>query len=347
VRETIAKRIARPPLEIARLLAGRYPAAPSISYIPALAWIKTLELSSLLKDEALRTKVVGQVQPWLAGEKPLLGDRLQLTTVAGTLVFAELADAGAGDAAARRLALEGADAALKEKAGGIPQYGQGWTDDMFMAAAILARTAAFEGRSHDLDRAAQIQIAYAARLQQPDGIFNHAVDGPAAWGRGNGFAAFGLMETLTAMQAARGRQVPAGGAARTATAYHPARAALLEIFRKQMAALKRWQAPDGMWREIIDRPGAYREETATAMILTAMSRGIRRGWLDRSYATVTDRAWRALSAHITEAGALVDVCTGTGAGPTARYYYDRPAIEGPDDRGGAMALVAAMERLAR
>ena len=49
------------------------------------------------------------------------------------------------------------------------------------------------GRAGDLDRSAQIQIAYAARLQQPDGIFNHATDGPAAWGRGNGFAAFGLM----------------------------------------------------------------------------------------------------------------------------------------------------------
>jgi hypothetical protein len=46
----------------------------------------------------------------------------------------------------------------------------------------------------------------------------------------------------------------------------------------------------------------------------------------------------ALSAHVTEDGGLVDVCSGTGAGPTARYYFDRPAIEGPDDRGGAMAL---------
>ena len=57
------------------------------------------------------------------------------------MVFAELAKADAANAAARELALEGADAALKEKAGGIPQYGQGWTDDMFMASAILARTA--------------------------------------------------------------------------------------------------------------------------------------------------------------------------------------------------------------
>ena len=89
--------------------------------------------------------MLAQVQPWLAGEKSLLGDRIQLTTVAGTMVFAELAKADPANAAARRLALEGADAALKEKAGGIPQYGQGWTDDMFMASAILARTGSMPG----------------------------------------------------------------------------------------------------------------------------------------------------------------------------------------------------------
>jgi unsaturated rhamnogalacturonyl hydrolase len=330
LRAAMTRRTRRSPLDLARLLAARYPAAPSISYIPALAWIKTLDLSTRIGDQALRTKVLDQIQPWLSGDKPLLGDRIQLTTVAGTMVFAQLAQADSANAAARQLAIEGADAALKEKADGIPQYGQGWTDDMFMASAILARTASMPGRGGDLDRAAQLLIAYAGRLQQPDGIFNHAADGPAAWGRGNGFAAFGLMETLTAMRAG-----------------HPSRAALLAIFQKQMKGLAAWQAPDGMWREIIDKPGAYREETATAMILTAMARGVRLGWLDKSFEPVVERAWRALSAHITEVGALVDVCTGTGAGPTARYYYDRPAIEGPDDRGGAMALVAAMEQLSR
>ena len=106
---------------------------------------------------------MAQVQPWLSGEKPLLGDRIQLTTVAGTMVFAELAKADAANAAARTLALEGADAALKEKADGIPQYGQGWTDDMFMASAILARTAVDAGtRARSRSRRAA-----ADRLRRP------------------------------------------------------------------------------------------------------------------------------------------------------------------------------------
>jgi rhamnogalacturonyl hydrolase YesR len=79
------------------------------------------------------------------------------------------------------------------------------------------------------------------------------------------------------------------------------------------------------------------------MVASAMARGIRLGWLDRTYRQVAQRAWLALAAHITTDGLITDVCASTGAGPTERYYLDRAAISGADDRGGAMALFAAME----
>jgi rhamnogalacturonyl hydrolase YesR len=122
------------------------------------------------------------------------------------------------------------------------------------------------------------------------------------------------------------------------------RARLLEIYRLQMSGMLPLQAPDGMWRQVVDEPGAYREESATAMTLTAMARGIRLGWLDaRTYRSVVDRAWRALAAHITESGAIVDICASTGSQATLRLYLDRPAVSGVDDRGGAMGLLAALE----
>jgi hypothetical protein len=58
---------------------------------------------------------------------------------------------------------------------------------------------------------------------------------------------------------------------------------------------------------------------------------------------VVDRAWRGLLARVGEDGALLDVCTGTGAGATKQYYLDRAAVAGADDRGGAMVLTAALE----
>jgi unsaturated rhamnogalacturonyl hydrolase len=316
--EAIAKRVARETLAIARQLAQRYPETPAISYIPSVAWVDTLRLAALTGDDALRTKVREQTRPWVSGDKALFGDRIQLTAVAGTMIFADLA--AAGDTSAQPLAARGADLARAKKADGALEYGQGWTDDMFMTSSIVSRVSP--------GGAAALLIEYASRLQRPDGLFNHAVNGPAAWGRGNGFAAFGLTEALT-----------------TIPAQDPQRPKLLEIFQRHMTAVRAHQAPDGAWRQVIDEPGAYREETATAMLLAAMARGIRFGWIDGSFRSTVERAWRALAAHIAEDGTLVDVCTSTGAGPTRRYYLDRAALSGADDRGGAMALRAAVEMI--
>jgi rhamnogalacturonyl hydrolase YesR len=317
----LAKRVERDPLAIARVLANRYPQAPIMSYIPTVAWTNMLRLAAITGEDEWRVKVREQTNAWISGEKAPLGDQKLLTSIAGYMIFGELA-ALDGNARARALLIEGAGLAGEQQANGTYANGRGWTDDMFMATAVLART----GTEAFTDLAARQLIDYAARLQRADGLFIHAIDGPVTWGRGNGFAAFGLMEALTAMPES-----------------HPSRSRLLDIYRRQMQAARTNQAPDGSWREIIDLPGAYREETATAMLMSAMARGIRLGWIDKSYEPVVQRAWRALSAHIVEDGTLVDVCTGTGAGPTRRYYYDRPAIDGPDDRGGAMALLAAIE----
>ena len=174
---------------------------------------------------------------------------------------------------------------------------------------------------------AALLTGYAARLQQPSGLFIHAESGPHAWGRGNGFAAFGLIEALTHLPAS-----------------WPARAQVLDdLSAGQMRGLAERQAADGAWREVIDEPGSYREFTATAMIVTAMARGLRLGWLDASFRPVVERAWRAVAVRIAEDGDLVDVCTGTGAGrdATRDYYLTRPAIfgrrrswwgDGPDRR---------------
>ncbi len=318
VAEVMRARIGRDPLTLAKLLAKRYPETPSISYIPSVAWTQTLRLADVVKDDALKEKVKAQTQPWVSGEKKLFGDRIQLTAVAGTMVF--------GDLGADALFEQGVAAAAANKADGVAEYGQGWTDDMFMGTVILARAGARPGGAQYFDVAANRLIAYAGKLQQPSGLFNHATDGPAAWGRGNGFAALGLVELLTRMPES-----------------HRSRAQLLDIYRRQMTAVRAQQAPDGAWREIIDEPGAYREESATAMLMTAMARGIRLGWLDRSYEPIVQRAWRALAAHVAEDGTIVDICTNTGAGPTKRYYFDRQAVTGADDRGGAMALLGALE----
>ena len=325
LRAVILDRIARDPLDIARLMARRYPSTPGISYIPALAWVHTLRVAAMDGDASLREKVMTEVRPWLSGEQPLFGDRVSYAAIAGTMIFSEIArlpDSGADGEAAARLAAEGVALGAAEVSPGEGEHASGWSDDFFLGTIAAVRA----GDEDGLAAAVRLVLATAARLQQPDGLLHHDADAPIAWGRGNGFGALGLAELLTVLPDD-----------------HPDRAGILDIHRRHLEAMRAQQAPDGMWRQIVDVPGSYRETSVTAMTLTAMARGIRRGWLDESYRPVVDRAWRALLAHVADDGTLVDVCFSTGAGPTERHYLDRPAVNGADDRGGAMVLGAALE----
>jgi unsaturated rhamnogalacturonyl hydrolase len=325
LRQALLRRTGRSPLDVASVLAEKYPQEPGIAYIPAVAWTSALRLAKLKGDDRLREKVRKAAAPYLSGATPSLTGEPDTVKLGGHLLFADLAELD-NDPAARKLALDAANRYRPEKAEDPARYGRFWTDDMFMTATLLGRAGRLSGDRSYFDLMARTLTAYAGKLQRPDGLFVHAPDGPHAWGRGNGFAALGLMEALAALPAD-----------------HPQRAAVLESYRRQMAALKGVQAPDGTWRQMIDHPESYREVTATAMNLAAMARGIRLGWLDPSYLPVAQRAWSGLSAHVAEDGTLVDVCAGTGAGPTLRYYYERPALTGADDRGGAMSLLAAVE----
>ena len=323
LRNELDRRMARDPLAVAGLMARRYPGTPSISYIPALAWVHTLRVAEMDDDASLRDKVLEEIRPWLSGEQPLFGNRISFAALAGTMIFSALTGLPGDDGeTAARLAAEGVALAAAETAPGMPERASGWSDDFFLGTIAAVRAGDPEG----LAAAVRLVTTTAARLQQPSGLFHHDADAPTAWGRGNGFGALGLSELLTVLPAD-----------------HPEREAVLDIHRRHLAGMRSQQAPDGMWRQIVDVPGSYRETSVTAMTLTAMARGIRRGWLDDSYRPAVDRAWRALLAHVADDGALVDVCFSTGAGPTRRHYLDRPAVNGADDRGGAMVLGAALE----
>ena len=322
LRTTIVGRVERDPLTVARVLAERYPEDPRMSYIPGVAWVNTLRLAELTDDAALTAKVLRDVQPWLEGEPPF-GDQAGLPTIAGTMVFSQIAKMPAlPQATAGKLAAQGVAAAAEESEPGRPRHGSGWSDDLFLGTVAAAHAAEPDG----LNATARLILAYADRLQQPNGLYHHAEDAPTAWGRGNGFGAMGVAETLTALPQD-----------------HPDRSAILDVYVRHMRGLRADQAPDGMWRQVVDLPGSYRESSVTALTLSAMARGIRLGWLDDSYTPVVERAWRALLAHVVDDGTMVDVCISTGAGPTLRHYLDRTAVNGADDRGGAMALAAALE----
>ena len=323
--DAILARISRTPLEIASVLADRYPASPAMSYISSVAWSNTLRLAARLDDDALVEKVRNQMAPFLSGKTPTVTEPYRLTSLAGLFAFVDFSEPGQSDEALN-LAIAGAEYMFPQSPETILRSPTGWTDDMFMASSLLSRIGAYTKDARYGTTVGRLLASYAESLQRSDGLFVHSVRGPHAWGRGNGFAILGLTEALAFL--------PDDWAERPQ---------ILDIYRRHAEALVRHQAPDGMWQQVVDEPGSYRELTVTSMTLVALARGVRLGWLDDSYRSVIDRAWLGVAAHVAEDGAVVDASTSTGAGPTKQYYLDRTAIFGPDDRGGAMALWAAME----
>jgi rhamnogalacturonyl hydrolase YesR len=315
----------RQPLDVAKLLASRYPEAPIMSYIPGIAWSSALRLAQLTGDASWKEKPRRDMQPFIAGEKPAIAPPYLLTSLAGHAAFSDLA-ALDGNAAAGALAKKAADFILGDSPDEIVRFPRKWTDDMFMATTLLARVAARERDERYAQAVGRLLRSYAGKLQRPDGLFIHALDGPHAWGRGNGFALLGLAEAL---------------------AYMPPdwseREAMLEIYRKQINALAERQSDDGAWRQVVDEPDSYRELTVTAMTVAGMARGVRLGWLKRDFMPAIERGWKAVLVRVNADGTLRDVCAGTGAGETKEYYLKRPVVNGADDRGGAMVLLAAVE----
>jgi len=201
-----------------------------------------------------------------------------------------------------------------------------WIDDMYMIASLQCQAYRATGKAVYLARAALELDAYAKRLQRPEGLFFHGPEAPHFWGRGNGWVAAALAELLSVLPDADQRK-----------------ADLVRAFRRMMDALLAHQAEDGMWRQLVDHPEAWKETSATAMFGYAMAGGTRSGVLPVDlFRPACERAWEALSRYVDERGRLDEVCAGTGQKDDVSFYLERPRVKG-DLHGQAALLWFASE----
>ena len=327
------QRVRRSPIEVAEQLAKRYGhSLKAVQYIPAVAVIGRIRLSELTNDPSHRQDTEKLLAPYVAGTQKAISDKPSGSDFAGHLVFGELARRTNDEPTkAKLIALAKAAADFAFDKDGQPREAMPghveMSDAVFMACPILAQVGQLTGdvKYHDM---AVRHLAFMRKLcARTDGLYRNSPLNDAAWGRGNGFPALGLALTLTDLPAE-----------------HPGRAEMLRAFQEHLAALRTHQDPTGLWHQVIDVEGSYRELTATCMITFAMLRGMKHGWLDRAtYEPCVRKAWPAILARIGSDGSLIDVCEGTGKQTSLRAYLDRKAILGPDDRGGAMTLLVATE----
>lgn len=295
-------------------------------YAEAAAAYGALKYARVSGNKALSDKLLKRYDE-VPGTDNLLQDDHVDANVYGILPIERYFTSGDTDALNTGLAL--ADEQWENPQGdGLTRQTRYWIDDVWMIGALQVQAFRATQRPIYLQRAALQVNAYLEKLQQPNGLFHHGPDAPFFWGRGNGWVAAGLAELIS--------ELPPE---------HPLYGSITRGYQKMMAALLQYQADDGMWRQLIDYPNAWKESSGTAMFAFAMALGIERGLLDKSeYQPAVDKAWQALQKRVTAEGQLTEVCVGTGQSRDPNYYLERPRITG-DLHGQAPLLWLATTRL--
>ena len=197
-------------------------------------------------------------------------------------------------------------------------------EDFFFAGTLLGRAYALTGET--AFREALVDFLRGIDTRQANGLYWHCHASPYFWGRGNAFAALGFAEALSYLD------------------WQNDDADIAATHRAHLAALASYQHPSGLWHQLIDDPATYLEHSATTMIGYAIARGLRAGWLAPDpWRACAERAWAGAAARIGADGELDQVCVGTGPLDSRQAYVDRPFSTGVDSRGGAMALLFAVE----
>jgi rhamnogalacturonyl hydrolase YesR len=230
-----------------------------------------------------------------------------------------------GDTRYRDLGLHMADDQwVNPRPDGLAEETRWWVDDCFMIGSLQIQAYRTAHDPKYADRVATELAAYLDKLQQPNGLFFHADVSHHFWGRGNGWFAAALAEVLSSLPPD-----------------HPKYARLMDGYQKMMAALKTYQAPSGLWRQLVDNQQAWDETSCSGMFTYALIVGVKHGWLDAAeYGDTARRGWIGLCGKIDETGAVHDVCVGTNQKDDTQYYLDRPRAAG-DLHGQAPILWCA------
>ena len=187
-----------------------------------------------------------------------------------------------------------------------------WVDSMDGAPPFLTRLARVTGDESYATEAVRELVGYT-RLLQDDrtGLLVHGFEEACGtngqcWARGNGWAAMGLVETLTLL--------PHG------TSFGTELRQRLDSLLDGLAAR---QDASGLWPTVLDRPETPLESSLAAMTVCAIDRGRSAGLLDERYGPVRDRARAAVLDLVSAEGELALVTDATPVGEL-RMYVTRP-----------------------
>ncbi|MGA3245120.1 MAG: glycoside hydrolase family 88 protein [Bacteroidota bacterium] len=206
-----------------------------------------------------------------------------------------------------------------------------WSDDLYMSISFLSRMGELTGERKYFDDAATQVANFQKYLFDPGvGLMHHCWysnvkrPGVAFWGRANGWALLAQVDLLD--------RLPKN---------HPKRAQLLDILRRHILGVARYQGADGLWHQLLDKTDSYLETSCSAMFTYAIARSVNKGYIGPRYASIAQRGWEGVMTKIRSDGQIEGVCAGTSVSDDLVYYYRRPAPLNDAHGIGAILLAGA------
>jgi rhamnogalacturonyl hydrolase YesR len=234
---------------------------------------------------------------------------------------------------------------------------QMWLDGLYMAAPFLAQFGGTFNEAGLYDEVSKQLVIMEKHARDPKtGLLYHGWDeskqqrwanpqtglSPEFWGRAMGWYAMALVDVLEYLPEK-----------------HPKRAEVLAILERFAAAIVAVQDKQrGVWWQVLDKPAGprnYREASATGMFVYALSKAVRKGWLDKAkYELPAQRGFTGLVnefASVDKQGnvELRGICkvAGLGGNPYrdgSYEYYVSTDIASNDPKGLGPFILASVER---
>lgn len=186
-----------------------------------------------------------------------------------------------------------------------------WADTIFMVVLFLSRLARLTGDTALAEEAAHQLLLHLQYLQDPQtGVLFHGYfctdkshKSGARWTRGNAWITVGTPLILAEIGAMI--SVPAEIHAR---------------YRRMVDGLLGFQAANGLWHTVMDRPTFYQETSGSAGIAAGVLKSVHAGILPPAYLPAVEKALAGVLTTLTPEGAVTGVSGGTPIMNTIEEY---------------------------
>lgn len=172
---------------------------------------------------------------------------------------------------------------------------QMWLDGLYMGTPFLAEYAYRNNDPHAYQEVInQIKIVARHTYDPSNGLLRHACDvskrekwadkttgqSQHCWGRALGWYAMAIVDNLDFIPL-----------------HEPGRDSVLVILNQIAKTLKKYQSPEGLWYQVMDKsgePGNYLESSCSSMFVYSLFKAVRKGYIPASYFAVARKGYEGI-----------------------------------------------------